>query len=192
LGGIRLHLRDRSTGDKLAPLLYVSPTQINYVLRSTDPFAWVGIERIGSPYVPKGVAVPISTLAPSLFSVGQGVAAANAVRITTAGQVAVSVASCTGSVCSAVPIDVSDGPVYLSLYGTGFALASTAGSTCTLNTTGLPATYSGPQGQFTGLDQVNVLLPASLAGAGMSVIFCFFVAEGTPLLSSNYVFLDIQ
>ena len=28
----------------------------------------------------------------------------------------------------------------------------------------LPAAYAGPQGQFPGLDQVNVLLPAALAG----------------------------
>jgi uncharacterized protein (TIGR03437 family) len=31
----------------------------------------------------------------------------------------------------------------------------------------LPAVYAGPQGQYPGLDQVNVQLPASLAGSGV-------------------------
>jgi uncharacterized protein (TIGR03437 family) len=68
LGGIRLHVRDRShTGDMLAPLLYVSPTQINYVLNSSDPYAWVDIEWVGTPYVPQGMTVPIAALAPGFF-----------------------------------------------------------------------------------------------------------------------------
>jgi hypothetical protein len=73
LGGIRLHVSYRSqTNDILAPLLYVSPTQINYILPAAAPditggstydnlYAWVGIEHVGSPYVPKGMSVPISS-----------------------------------------------------------------------------------------------------------------------------------
>jgi uncharacterized protein (TIGR03437 family) len=123
LGGIRLHVRDRShTGDTLAPLLYVSPTQINYVLNSTDPYAWVDIERVGSPYVPQGMTVPIASVAPGLFSVGAGLAAASALNFDSNGNATVvPVISCTGQSCGAVPIDVSSGSVYLSLYGTGWS-----------------------------------------------------------------------
>src|ERR1700679_2178688 len=53
LGGIRLHVRD-STGDTLAPLLYVSPTQINYVMTSSDAVAFIGIERVGQRTWRKG------------------------------------------------------------------------------------------------------------------------------------------
>jgi uncharacterized protein (TIGR03437 family) len=117
-----LHVRDRShTEDTVAPLLYVSPNQINYILMSSDPFAWVAIERVGSPYVPEGISVPITTIAAGLFSVGEGFAAASAVAITPSGPVPVPVIACDGPVCTAVPIDVSALPVYLSLYGTGFA-----------------------------------------------------------------------
>lgn len=50
LGGIRLHLKDRShPDDVLAPLLYVSPTQINYVMPLTDPPVDYG-ERTGDPF----------------------------------------------------------------------------------------------------------------------------------------------
>jgi hypothetical protein len=78
LGGIRLHVSYRSqTNDILAPLLYVSPTQINYILPAADPYvlapgedlsyqnpyAWVSIEHVGSTYVPKGMSVPIAASA---------------------------------------------------------------------------------------------------------------------------------
>jgi hypothetical protein len=48
----------------LAPLLYVSPTQISYVLNSSDAAAWIEIERVGTPYTPHGMAVPIAQIAP--------------------------------------------------------------------------------------------------------------------------------
>jgi uncharacterized protein (TIGR03437 family) len=141
LGGIRLHVRDRShTGDMLAPLLYVSPTQINYVLNSTDPYAWVDVETVGTPYVPQGMTVPIATLAPGFFS-----------------------AAYTASA-----------PGYLSLYGTGFAQASTSASSCMVGNVSVQVTYAGPEIQIAGLDQVNLLLPQSLAGAGVQPVVCLF------------------
>jgi uncharacterized protein (TIGR03437 family) len=36
----------------------------------------------------------------------------------------------------------------------------------TVNGVNAPVKYAGAQGSFPGLDQVNVLLPASLAGKG--------------------------
>ncbi len=177
LGGIRLHVRDRgSAGDTLAPLLYVSPAQINYVMPSSNPLARISVERVGSPYAEEGIAVPITPVAPGLFSVGERLAAGNAVYITLFGQESTLVTSCDGPACQLVPIDVSGAPVYLSLYGTGFARASTADSSCTVAGQVLPATYAGPQRQFPGLDQVNVLLPRSFAGTGTMSIYCSFVS----------------
>ena len=186
LGGIRVHVRDRShANDSLAPLLYVSPTQINYVLTSTDPYAWVSIERVGSPYVPKGISVPISRLAPGLFALGSGLAAASAVRIAADGtQTLVTVTSCTGQVCTSEPIDLSGDPVYLSLYGTGFAQASTESSICGIAGQTLPASYAGPQTQIAGLDQINVLLPRNLQGAGDTSIACSFGTAQRAVVSN--------
>jgi uncharacterized protein (TIGR03437 family) len=77
-----------------------------------------------------------------------------------------------------VPIDVSTGTVYLILFGTGFdapvdTTSSSLRSPCLPDTStqcehDLSVTYAGPQAQFPGLDQVNVLLPGSLAGNGVS------------------------
>jgi uncharacterized protein (TIGR03437 family) len=183
LGGIRLHVRDRShAGDTLAPLLYVSPTQINYLLTSTDPYAWVAIERVGSPYVPKGMAVPISFLAPGLFSVGADLAAASGLLITPFAEAFVPVTSCSGQTCTSVPIDLSSGDVYLSLYGTGLALASAAQSSCTVAGQTLPLTYAGPEIAIAGLDQANLLLPTSLAGTGATTVVCSFATAAQVLV----------
>jgi uncharacterized protein (TIGR03437 family) len=205
LGGIRLHLKDRShPGDVLAPLLYVSPTQINYLMpltdppvdygeRTGDPFAWISIERVGSPWVAQGMSVPVRVLAPGLFTQGDGLAAASAVRIAGDARVPVPVTACAGPICTAVPIDLSGAPVYLSLYGTGLALAATSLSTCSIAGQTLPVSYAGPQIQIAGLDQINVLLPKSLAGTGNTSISCSLGAEGEiPPSVTNAVRLAIR
>jgi uncharacterized protein (TIGR03437 family) len=69
------------------------------------------------------------------------------------------------------PISLGASPdkVYLILYGTGFDSASTASVSATVAGHTAPVTYSGPQG-IPGLDQVNILLPAGLAGSGDSQV----------------------
>lgn len=53
------------------------------------------------------------------------------------------------------------------LYGTGIRGRSSDGSvTCTVGGTAAAVSYAGPQGSYAGLDQVNVVLPRSLAGRG--------------------------
>jgi uncharacterized protein (TIGR03437 family) len=171
LGGIRVHVRD-SKGDSLAPLIYVSPTQINYVMTSSDVFAWIGIEKAGTPYVPKGIGLAPSSYQVGLYTESGGLAAANAVRVAPDGtQTPVPVISCGATACTAVPINVSGSPVYLSLYGTGFDSVPIA-IRCSTGSQPLPVTYAGPQGQIMGLDQINLQLPAALAGAGTVSILC--------------------
>lgn len=72
---------------------------------------------------------------------------------------------CTGATCTAVPIDVSS-PVFVSLYGTGIRGRTTLeGVEVRAGGLRLPVQFAGAQGA-PGLDQVNVELPASLAGRG--------------------------
>lgn len=187
LGGIKLHLRGSDGVEKMASLLYVSSTQINYVIPDgiVWPLAAVSIEHEGMPFVEEAVAMPVGPSAPGLFTLNAaGLAAATAVRVASDGtQTGVPVVSCTASGCAAVPIDVTSGTVYLSLYGTGFsvnwdgsALSPTNNYVggCVVNELFVPTTYSGPQGQFPGLDQINLQLPASFAGSGDSVVDCGF------------------
>ncbi len=197
LGGIRLHLGQRSqSADVLAPLLYVSSSQINYeipqaFLVSTDPYTWLAIEHVGTPYTAKGLSVPKRFSAaydPLLFTIGGGLAAATAVSVVPDGtQTSIPVNSCIGGVCASTPIDVSGDTVYLTLYGTGFASSKT--SSCTDGQQIIPVTYTGPGGQTAGLDQVNLRLPSTLQGYGAIQIVCTFAGASYP---SNYVKVTIK
>jgi uncharacterized protein (TIGR03437 family) len=59
--------------------------------------------------------------------------------------------------------------------------------TATIGGVNATVTYSGPQGTYPGLDQVNLLIPASLAGKGrLNVVL---TAAGKP---SNPVYIMAQ
>ncbi len=67
-----------------------------------------------------------------------------------------------------LPIDLgfNDQQVFLILYGTG--IRNHAGPvTATVGTTKLAVAYAGTQGTFAGEDQINILLPQTLRGAGI-------------------------
>ena len=78
---------------------------------------------------------------------------------------------------------MTPGQVYLLMYGTGIRHASSV--TVTLGSqTGLAVAYAGAQGYFVGEDQINVLLPPSLAGAG--VINVTLTADGQTTTPSRF------
>lgn len=90
-----------------------------------------------------------------------------------------------------LPIDL--GPageqVFLIVFGTGLRYRSALSAvTASLGGTGLTALYAGAQGEFAGLDQINLgPIPRSLAGRGeMDVIL---TAEEQP---SNAVGITVQ
>ena len=77
--------------------------------------------------------------------------------------------------------------VFLILYGTGFRAAGTANTTMTIGGQNAQVSYAGDQGAFAGLDQVNVLLPRSLAGRGTVEIV--FTALGQ---TANTVYVSVR
>jgi uncharacterized protein (TIGR03437 family) len=113
--------------------------------------------------------VSISAVAPALFTApqnGQGPAAAQAVN----NQGYINTSQCTApTTCTLVPIDVTTYP-YLTLYGTGIRGAAQSSVSVKIGNVNAPVTFVGAQGQYAGLDQVNVSLPASLQGRGQLVI----------------------
>jgi uncharacterized protein (TIGR03437 family) len=124
----------------------------------------------------------VQPLAPAFFTLngtGQGPPAAWAVRVQVDGsQTPVPVAQCSATgACTLIPIDVTSGNVYLSLYGTGFLQAKAANCVFpTANQPGIgqvPVTYSGPQPAVAGLDQLNLRLPGNMP-SGTAAIQCRF------------------
>ena len=153
-----------------ATISYASPTQLNYRVPETvaTGLATVTIAANGSS-IPG--ALNIVAAYPNLFQVnGEGLAAALVVRVRNGQQSYEPVYRVgAGGAIEAVPIDVSVAgeQVYLILFGTG--LGKTGGNPAVSATIGGASSavgFAGAQGQFGGLDQYNLLLPASLAGRG--------------------------
>jgi uncharacterized protein (TIGR03437 family) len=166
LGGVSVTVQDSAGTPHAAAIYYVSAGQINFVVPSDAAagLASVTVHNPGSPDLT--TSGNIGAVAPALFTAdasGSGVAAALAGSTTLAP-----IFSCSASGCAAVPIALSvSAPVYLTLYGTGIRnRSSLAGVTCTIGGISVPVQYAGAQPQFAGLDQVNVVLPATLRGAG--------------------------
>ena len=195
LGGITLNVTDSAGQTRAAPLIYVSPSQINFVVpNGTVPGA--AAFSIGGPLGagPATVAT-VQNVAPTLFSAdgtGSGVAAASAIQVQAGNpqlQGPVPVFQCTPSGCSSVPIQLGvDTPVYLSLYGTGIRNRSSLSNVqVTINGISVPVLYAGLQPDFAGLDQVNVLLTLQLRGAGQANVA--LTVDGK---NSNGVMVNIQ
>jgi endoglucanase len=178
LKGAQVQLTDSRGSVALAPLLYVSPGQINYqVPAGVAPGLVTAAVLNGTATVAAGV-LEVQSIAPTIFSAnstGQGVAAAQIQRVLPDGtqplpeNVAMYDAGSGQYVAS--PIAFNGDRLFLVLYGTGFDGASGPSGT-TVNVGGTPTTvtYSGKQSQYAGLDQIDAELPSSLAGAGQVTV----------------------
>jgi uncharacterized protein (TIGR03437 family) len=187
LGGVSVSVTDAAGTTRSAPLIYVSPTQINLEVPDGTA-AGTATFTITNGSTTTTATANVLTVAPSLFSAdgtGTGVAAASAVQ----GQATVSVFQCGSSGCTAAPIDVAvDTPIYLTLYASGIRhLDSLSNVRVTINGISVPVSYAGAQPSFAGLDQVNVSLPPSLQGSGLSSVL--LTVDGR---TSNAVQVDIQ
>jgi uncharacterized protein (TIGR03437 family) len=160
-----------STGKSTpAPLIFVSPGQVTFLV----PQVATGNAKVvvtDGGITETAANIQIAPVAPGLFTInGSSLAAAYAVRVSNGTQIIepAYVLNSTGSSFSATPINMGSGSdqVYLTLYGTGLSAAGMANITVTVNGVNAPVLYAGPQGSVMGLDQLNVQLPASLAGSG--------------------------
>jgi uncharacterized protein (TIGR03437 family) len=176
LGETTVTVRDSAGTERLAPLFFVSAGQVNYQI---PPGTATGTATVtittGSGVVSTGT-VQIASVAPGLFSAsasGQGVAAALALRIKANNSQSyepVAQFDVAQNRWLSVPIDLGPATdqVYLLLFGTGIRYHSNSTSAVMASIDGVSCTvsYAGAQGQFVGLDQINVLLPRSLIGRG--------------------------
>jgi uncharacterized protein (TIGR03437 family) len=100
---------------------------------------------------------------------GLDVAAAYATRVTAANAVFTEPAFVLNQQGYYSPTPINMGAttddVYLAFYTTGAAAAGMANITVTVNGVNCQLYYAGASG-YTGIDQIDVLLPHSLAGSG--------------------------
>jgi len=175
LAGTTVKVKDSAGTERLAPLFFVAPTQINYLIpQGTATGAATVIITSGDGTVSSG-KLTIATVSPGLFSAdasGQGIAAATVLRIKADGSQSYEPVSHFDPVLNkvvATPIDLGPATdqVFLIMYGTGLRHRSAlSATTAKLGGTACEVLYAGVQPDFVGLDQVNLLLLRSLAGRG--------------------------
>jgi uncharacterized protein (TIGR03437 family) len=128
----------------------------------------------GDGSVSTGLAL-VNSVAPSLFTAnqnGQGVAAAVALRVKADGsrsyeKIAQFNAAQNRFIARPLDLGPADEQVFLILFGTGIRFRSSLSHViATIGGAYAEVSYAAAQPDFVGLDQINVLVPRSLAGRG--------------------------
>ncbi len=177
LAGTTVSISDSSGVERLAPLFFVSPQQVNY--------------QIPAEITPGGVAVTITSgdgavsfgvervrsVAPSIFTAnanGSGVPAGVAVRVRGGIQTFLPIARLDNTLNPPqfVPAPIDLGPagdqVVLVLFGAGVRKRPDLSAVkMTIGGLETQPDYAGVAPGFVGLDQINSLIPRSLAGRGV-------------------------
>ncbi len=178
LGGTRVTMQDSGGHEKSAALFFVSPNQVNYLVPAglTEGLATVTITNAAGE-IARGI-LNLTRIAPAIFAAdasGKGYAAADVQRVRRDGSsVYDRVARFEASNQRVVgnPIELRDGEeTFLVLYGTGLkqrsALTAVKALIGGLETEVL---YAGAQGQYAGLDQLNLRIPPALSGVGEIIV----------------------
>lgn len=168
-------VKDSAGVERQAPLFYVSPTLIVYLVPDGTAQGPATLTVTSAAQVTATGTVSIDVVAPGLFTAnsdGKGAPAAEAITVAPdLTQTTQAVARYDAALGSFVPSPIDLGPsgteVVLTLYGTGIrGRSSLAGVTVQIGGMDAHVDYAGAQSQFAGLDQVNVVIPRALAGHG--------------------------
>jgi uncharacterized protein (TIGR03437 family) len=143
-----------------ARLIFVSGNQINYLVPASTNVGQASVVVVARDGTVSRGVLNVAQSSPAIFTMtANGIGAPAAV------------ASADGQVFNILmgnpdgtPREISAGN-YVMLFGTGFRYASSA-MTMTIGTTSVTPTFVGAQGQIAGLDQINLQIPSSMAGAG--------------------------
>jgi uncharacterized protein (TIGR03437 family) len=171
LNGTVVTVTDSAGKARQSPLFFVSPAQVNYEIPAGTA---TGIAQvvIASPKGKSSASVEIASVAPAFFEINAatGLVAGSALLVSADGkQTPENIFEVQGGNVVASPINLGTAgeKCYLTLYATGVRNASSLAAVgVTIGGVSAPVQYAGPQGTFVGLDQVNVLIPSSLAGMG--------------------------
>ncbi len=175
LGGTTVRVRDRAGKESLAPLFFVSPTQINYQVPLGTAIGLANVIVTNRSGVVSTEVINVVSVAPGVFTAdasGRGLPAAVVLRIRADGsQVYEDIYRFDPAQNRfvAVPIDLGDASdqVVLVLFGTGWRNRSSLSVVeVKIGGMAIPSLYAGAQPTLVGVDQINLLLPRSLAGRG--------------------------
>jgi cytochrome c peroxidase len=199
LGGVSVAVKDVLGVERLAPLFFVSPTQINYELPAGTAIgeASVTIRQSGqgNDILAAGM-LQIASVAPGLFTAdasSRGVVVATVLRVKADGsQIYEPVAQFNSTTYRFDPLPIDLGAetdqLFLVAFGTGFRNRSTLSAvTATIGGATAEVSFAGAQGSLVGVDQANIRIPRSLAGRG--IVELVLNVDGK---TANYVTLSVR
>ncbi len=175
LGGTTVRIRDSAGTERLAPLFFVSPTQVNYLMPAGTAAGPVAVTVVAGDDATSVATVQVVAVSPGLFSAdstGNGLAAAVLLRIKADNsQIYEAIARFDSAQNKyvAIPIDfgAATDQLFLIPYGTGCRNRSALSAVnIKIGGTDAETLFAGPQGALAGLDQINARLPRTLAGRG--------------------------
>jgi len=175
LAGTSVKVRDSEGTERAAPLFFVSPNQINYEMPVGTAIGPAVATIFNGNEKLFNCPLQIAGVAPGLFTAnatGSGIVIGQALRYRGNSPFpaeALAEWDTSRNHFVARPIDLGpDGDqVFLVLYGTGLRFCSSL-QTAKAKIGGVDAEvkFVGAQGDFAGLDQVNIQLPRGLRGRG--------------------------
>jgi len=159
-------------GNVSLQLFYVSPTQVNFLVGHTGGLTESTIELWQYQRKTATIPVRIRESSPAIFSAnsdGKGAPAGTWLRESNGQRASGDLFVCPQGAGSCVPAQVDLGGaadrVYLTIYGTGLPVP-TPSTQVTIGGLQATVTYAGPQPEFAGLQQINILVPRELKGRG--------------------------
>ena len=173
LGGVTLTVTDSAGVKRNAPLIYVSPAQVNFLVPDGTA-AGSATVTVNGPTAQTSTAT-VQTVAPTLFSMngtGSGVAAATAIRVQAGNpqlQAPVQVFQCGAASCVATPIDTASIRPSTSLcMAREFAAATRFPRSPSQSTASACRCYTRPHPGFRRPRSGEVGLTLNLRGSGES------------------------
>jgi len=170
LGGTTVSVEDSQGVTRMADIFFADSEQVNWQVPAETAFGPAIVTVTSGDGTQTSDIFDVENVAPALYSVDANGTGPSAGYVYGTSQYTF---LCTAAYnCSDVPVSVGSGNTYLILYGTGveYHLNPVAVNFTNQSGTVIASTtayFAGPQGTYAGLDQVNVQLPTSLAGAGV-------------------------
>ena len=196
LVGTQVRVTDVTGTPRFAPLFYVSPSQVNYVMPAGTVAGRAEVViTSGSGAVSSGTA-EITSVAPGIFSAnsdGTGTAAAYVTQVRNGAAVSTfDVAQFDAQqgrfVAQPINMSATTDDFILSIFGTGIRNAASLSSvSVTVGGANQQVDFAGPHGTYIALDQINVRLSRALAGRG--VVEIALTVDGKP---ANVVTMHIN
>ncbi len=194
--GVRVTVTDSGGFTRTAALFFVSQQQINFLVPAGTATGLATVEVFRNNQLIARGTVQVRPVAPSLFSInatGQGVAAGVAVVDRANGSRSTQTIYDPNQFppnIQPIPVDIGTAAdqAVIVIYGTGIRGAGGAANvTVTIDGEEQIVTFAGDQVEFSGLDQLNIVISPTLAGRG--VVTIRLSAGG---LTSNAVTIQIQ